>query len=124
MVSRSIFTISDKIQTEQLLRSMLRPINATIAYCTSNRALAESRANSLISGVRSTGKTARTRQKRQANKMTFDDAKKIIARHPDMTDFVGPTTEQEVRDAEKRLGVKFSRSYLAFLREFGCGNFG
>jgi antitoxin YobK len=56
--------------------------------------------------------------------MNFDDAKKIIARHPDMTDFVGPTTEQEVRDAEKRLGVTFSRSYLAFLREFGCGNFG
>lgn len=39
----------------------------------------------------------------------------------EFVDFVGPQTEEIIRDAEVTLGVTFPPSYRSFLKEFGAG---
>ena len=54
----------------------------------------------------------------------YDEATELIAKYPDLADFVGPRDEALVRAAEEALGVQFPPSYRRFLREFGAGSFG
>ncbi|GIN95552.1 hypothetical protein J6TS1_14220 [Siminovitchia terrae] len=55
---------------------------------------------------------------------TYQKAKQIIQTNEDMADFIGGRTNELIKLAEDKLGVKFTGLYLDFLQNFGAGNFG
>jgi hypothetical protein len=54
----------------------------------------------------------------------FYEVSKTIDSYSVGPDFLGEVHPDKVREAEKKLGVKFPRSYRQFLQRYGCGNFG
>lgn len=54
----------------------------------------------------------------------YNQAKKIILSNAELSDFVGPRSRELIIQAEEKLGLKFTGSYLDFLLSFGAGNFG
>lgn len=55
---------------------------------------------------------------------TYQKAKQIIQANEDMADFIGERTNELIKLAEEKLGVKFTGLYLDYLQTFGAGNFG
>ncbi|PLR75178.1 SMI1/KNR4 family protein [Bacillus sp. V3-13] len=55
---------------------------------------------------------------------TYQKAKQIIQANEDMADFIGRRTNELIKLAEEKLGVKFTGLYLDYLQTFGAGNFG
>jgi hypothetical protein len=54
----------------------------------------------------------------------YNKARAIIDRNPSISYFVGPRSEELVRSAEQRLGLRFSPLYRDFLLAFGALSFG
>jgi antitoxin YobK len=54
----------------------------------------------------------------------YNQAKQIILSNNEQSDFVGPCSKEFIVQAEQKLGLKFTGSYLDFLLSFGAGNFG
>ncbi len=54
----------------------------------------------------------------------YQKAKQIIQSNEDMADFIGGRTNELIKLAEEKLGVKFTGMYLDYLHTFGAGNFG
>lgn len=55
---------------------------------------------------------------------SYSQAKQLILNHKDRGFFAGPRPEGLIEAAEHKLGLKFTGTYLDFLRSFGAGNFG
>lgn len=55
---------------------------------------------------------------------TYQKAKQIIQTNEDIADFIGERTNELIKLAEEKLGVKFTGLYLDYLQTFGAGNFG
>ncbi len=55
---------------------------------------------------------------------TYLKAKKIIQTNEDIADFIGGQSNELIKLAEERLGIKFTGLYLDYLQNFGAGNFG
>ncbi|GGK06266.1 hypothetical protein GCM10007063_30950 [Lentibacillus kapialis] len=53
---------------------------------------------------------------------TYQKAKQIILEE-DIADFVGGCTDDLIRLAEEKIGLKFAGLYLDYLKTFGAGNF-
>lgn len=51
----------------------------------------------------------------------FDRACQLIAQSPGLADFHGGQSDDTIRRAQEILGAPFPRSYISFLRNFGCG---
>src|SRR5699024_7377536 len=54
---------------------------------------------------------------------TYQKAKQIILEE-DIADFVGGCTDDLIRLAEEKIGLRFAGLYLDYLKTFGAGNFG
>ena len=54
----------------------------------------------------------------------YQKAKLIIQINEDMAGFIGGRTNELIKLAEAKLGVKFTGLYLDYLQAFGAGNFG
>ncbi|EIT87463.1 hypothetical protein A374_00145 [Fictibacillus macauensis ZFHKF-1] len=55
---------------------------------------------------------------------TYQKAKQIIHDNEDLADFIGGRSNELIKWAEEKLGVKFTGLYLDYLQTFGVGNFG
>ncbi len=55
---------------------------------------------------------------------TYQKAKQIIHDNEDLADFIGERSNELIKFAEEKLGVKFTGLYLDYLQTFGVGNFG
>lgn len=55
---------------------------------------------------------------------TYQKAKQIIHDNEDLADFIGGRSNELIKLAEEKLGVKFTGLYLDYLQTFGVGNFG
>lgn len=55
---------------------------------------------------------------------TYQKAKQIIHDNEDLADFIGGRSNELIKLAEEKLGVKFTGLYLDYLQTFGAGNFG
>src|SRR5690625_111709 len=55
---------------------------------------------------------------------SYQKAKKIITENESLNEFIGGRFEELILKAEQKLNLKFSPSYLDFLKTFGAGNFG
>ncbi|CEG25314.1 SMI1/KNR4 family protein [Bacillus sp. B-jedd] len=55
---------------------------------------------------------------------TYQKAKQIIQTNEDLADFIGGRTNELIKLAEEKLGIKFTGLYLDYLQTFGAGNFG
>ncbi|GEN36863.1 SMI1/KNR4 family protein [Aneurinibacillus danicus] len=55
---------------------------------------------------------------------TYHQAKQTILNNKEKGFFVGPRPIELITLAEEKLGLKFTGSYLDFLKSFGAGNFG
>ncbi|MFB1052104.1 SMI1/KNR4 family protein [Paraliobacillus sp. JSM ZJ581] len=55
---------------------------------------------------------------------TYQKAKLIINDNEDLADFIGGRSNELIKFAEEKLGVKFIGLYLDYLQNFGVGNFG
>jgi antitoxin YobK len=55
---------------------------------------------------------------------SYRKATELIAKHPELADFVGPRSGSLIAAAERKLGIQFPLTYRRFLTEFGAGGFG
>lgn len=55
---------------------------------------------------------------------TYQNAKQIIHDNEDLADFIGGRSNELIKLAEEKLGVKFTGLYLDYLQTLGVGNFG
>ncbi|NRG46589.1 SMI1/KNR4 family protein [Bacillus sp. CRN 9] len=55
---------------------------------------------------------------------TYLKAKQIIQTNEDSADFIGGRTNELIKLAEEKIGLKFTGLYLDFLQTFGVGSFG
>lgn len=55
---------------------------------------------------------------------TYQKAKQIIHDNEDLADFIGGRSNELIKLAEEKLGVKFTGLYLDYLQTLGAGNFG
>ncbi|MBQ3612353.1 MAG: SMI1/KNR4 family protein [Firmicutes bacterium] len=56
--------------------------------------------------------------------INYKSAVSIMKANGELCDFVGSIDQSVINKAEKVLGVSFSKTYRAYLSEFGAGNFG
>lgn len=54
----------------------------------------------------------------------YAKAVELMRSHPRLCDFLGPCSEDLVRQAEQKLNLKFPETYRQFLLEYGAGSFG
>lgn len=54
----------------------------------------------------------------------YEQAGEIVSKHPTLNFFVGSRTENLIKVAEEKLGLKFPPTYRRFLIEYGAGGFG
>ena len=54
----------------------------------------------------------------------LDRAFKLIAKHEDLAEFVGPRPAELIAKAEQALGHKFPSQFREFVSRLGAGNFG
>jgi hypothetical protein len=54
----------------------------------------------------------------------YNEAVRLMKKKTDLMDFAQGSSEDSIKNAEKKLGVIFPSIYKKFLREFGAGLFG
>jgi hypothetical protein len=52
----------------------------------------------------------------------FGEACRLIAQSPGLATFYGGKSDAAIRRAQEILGIPFPRSYVSFLRKYGCGH--
>lgn len=55
---------------------------------------------------------------------SYQEAKEKILKHKEQGFFIGPRSDELISFAQEATGLKFTSTYLDFLKSFGAGNFG
>jgi hypothetical protein len=54
----------------------------------------------------------------------YEEAVRLMRRHPEKVQFAGPRSQVLISAAERRLALKMPPTYRRFLQDFGAGSFG